>query len=71
MAVPTPLPDKDGVVVVRKKDRECLRQQKQSAAVHQQKIELNKEGRSDGTIMSRRRCTDNPVEMKVLYLSID
>ena len=38
---------------------------------YQKETERNEEGRSAGTIMSRRRCIDYPQKWKVLYLSID
>ena len=66
-----PSPDKDGVVELTGKIENALRSKSKSAAVHQKETELNEEGRSAGTIMSRRRCIDYPQKWKVLYLSID
>lgn len=54
------LPDKDGVIKLIGKIENALRSKSKSVAVHQKETELNEEGRSAGTIMSRRRCIDYP-----------
>ena len=46
----------------------AVRSEIKDAAIHQKVTELDQEGRSAGTTVSRRRCAYHPKEWKVLYV---
>jgi len=67
----SPFSNKDGVVELTGKIENALRKESQDATVHEKEIELDEKGRSAGTFMPRRCCTDHQQEWKILYLPIN